>query len=119
MLTLSGVRVDGSELERGISAYGNSALTLILDDCEVSADHYAINIAGTNSAPKVIVRNSDIKEVSGYCAFQTWSANTVAKFEGCTLMGNNKWSGNSDDFATIVINSGATNVNLTFKNCRI
>ena len=114
--TLSNVKIDASELERGISIYGNSNVTIILDKCEITADHYAVNMAGYNTNPKVVVRNSTL---TGYSAFQTWSANTSASFENCTLNGVNKWSGSQDDYATIVVVDGATDSTLTFKNCNI
>ncbi len=107
---------------RGITTGGTKGLTLILDDCEVSASYYAINVyedANNVYNPKVIVRNTTLKNVSGYCAINIWAQGTNATFENCTLIGVNNWSGTSDDFATIVINATAKNSTLTFKNCTI
>ncbi len=115
-LTLSGVEIDGSDIERGVSVYGNEGVSIVVDNCSISADHYALNIASNNTDAKVIVRNSTL---TGYSAFQTWSADTNATFENCTLIGNNKWSGGTDDYAAIVIVNTAENSTLTFKNCRI
>ena len=115
-LTLSGVDIDAENIERGISVYGNSNVTIVMDSCSASADHYALNIASDNTNAKVIVRNTTL---TGYSAFQTWSSGTNATFENCTLIGNNKWSGSTDDYAAIVIVSDASNSTLTFKNCRI
>lgn len=115
-LTLSGVDIDGSDLERGISVYGNADVTIVIDNCSVSADHYSLNIASENTNANVVIRNSTL---IGYSGFQTWSSNTKATFENCTLIGSNKWSGTSDDYATIVVVAGAENAELTFKNCRI
>ncbi len=115
-LTLSGVEIDGSDIERGVSVYGNEGVSIVVDNCSISADHYALNIASENTDAKVIVRNSTL---TGYSAFQTWSAGTNATFENCTLIGNNKWSGDADDYAAIVIVDTAKDSTLTFKNCRI
>ncbi len=112
---------------RGITTGDTNGLVLILDDCEVSASYYAINVyekAQYAYNPKVIVRNTTLKNVSGYCAINIWSQGTNATFENCTLIGVNKFSGTSDDFATIVIvnDNGADNAKnstLTFKNCTI
>ena len=118
--TAQGLNVDGSKIERGITVGANSAvITIVLENCKISADHYALNIASNAVAPKVTVRNSTFEGIDGYCAFQTFTAGTVATFENCTLVGNNKWSGNDDDFATLVINTTANESELTFKNCRI
>ncbi len=115
-LTLSGVDIDAANVERGISVYGNSGVTIVMDNCSASADHYALNIASDNTNTDVVVRNSTL---IGYSAFQTWSAGTNATFENCTLIGNNKWSGADDDYGAIVIYSSASDSTLTFKNCRI
>ena len=121
-LTLSNVDVVGptsGTYTRGISVYGTQNVTIVVDNSSVSANYYALNIASANENVKVVVKNTTI---TGWCAFQTWSAGTKATFENCTLIGNNDKTYNADgwnNFATVVINEGTTNVELTFKDCRI
>lgn len=123
-LTMKNVDVVGptsGTYTRGISAYNNSeAIKIILDNCSVSCNYYALNIAGGNKNVEVEVKNGTYS--AGWCAFQTWSPNTKAIFEDCTLIGNNDKAYNAEgwnNFATIVINEDTTNVDLTFKNCRV
>ncbi|MDD6204316.1 MAG: SipW-dependent-type signal peptide-containing protein [Firmicutes bacterium] len=122
ILTLSGVDVVGpisGAYTRGVSVYGTTDVTIVVDNSSVSANYYALNIAGDNDNVDVVVRNATI---TGWCAFQTWSAGTKATFENCTLIGNNDKGYNADgwnDFATVVINTDTASVDLTFKNCRI
>ncbi len=109
---------------RGISTGDDKNTTLILDNCNVSAKKYAININKFDSGttPTIIVRNTKIdnKTMQGYCAFQTNISGTKATFENCTLVGNNWWDNDGDnDFSTIVLYPAAKNSILTFKNCRI
>ena len=121
-LTLSNLDVVGPETgtyTRGVSVYGNTDVTVVVDNSSVSANYYALNIASDNDSVDVVVKNTTL---TGWCAFQTWSAGTKATFENCTLIGNNDKTYNADgwnDFATVVINSDASNTALTFKNCRI
>ena len=121
-LTLSNVDVVGptsGTYTRGISVYGTQNVTIVVDNSSVSANYYALNIASANENVKVVVKNTTI---TGWCAFQTWSAGTKATFENCTLIGNNDKAYNADgwnNFATVVINENTTNVELTFKDCRI
>ena len=121
-LTLSGVDVVGpttGTYTRGVSVYNNTDVTIVVDNSSVSANYYALNIAGSNNNVEVVIKNTTL---TGWCAFQTWSAGTKATFENCTLIGNNDKSYNADgwnDFATVVINTDASNTELTFKNCRI
>ena len=121
-LTLSNVDVVGptsGTYTRGVSVYGTRNVTIVADNSSVSANYYALNIASENENVKVVVKNTTI---TGWCAFQTWSAGTKATFENCTLIGNNDKTYNADgwnNFATVVINAGTTNVELTFKDCRI
>lgn len=121
-LTLSNVDVVGPEngtYTRGVSVYANQDVTIVADNSSISASYYALNIAGANDNVDVVIKNSTL---SGWCAFQTWSAGTKATFENCTLIGNNDKTYNADgwnDFATIVINKDTNNTDLTFKNCRI
>ena len=118
-LTLSGVDIVGptdNSLNRGVTVYGNSDVTIVMDNCSASANHYAFNIADNNEKVSVTVRNSTL---TGYSAFQTTSANTNATFENCTLTGWNQWPEGSNNYAAIVIATSASGSNLTFTNCRI
>ena len=76
-------------------------------------------MAGGNRDIDITVKNSTI---TGWCAAQTWSANSKLTFENCTLIGTNDKPYNKDgwnDFATIVVNEDAANSVLNFKNCKI
>ena len=121
-LTLSGVDVVGpttGAYTRGVSVYGTTDVTIVADNSSVSANYYALNIASANENVEAVVRNTTL---TGWCAFQTWSAGTKATFENCTLIGNNDKTYNADgwnNFATVVINTDAPNTELTFKNCRL
>ena len=119
-LTLSNVDVVGpttGAYTRGVSVYGNTDVTIVADNSSVSANYYALNIASANDNVKAVIKNTTL---TGWCAFQTWSAGTKATFENCMLIGNNTFSHSPDNnFATVVINEGTTDVELTFKDCRI
>lgn len=105
---------------RGISIYNNTGeLNLVLENCEISASYYALNVASANKKVNVSVKNSVL---TGWCAAQTWSAGSKFVFEGCTLIGNNDKGYNAEgwnDYATFVINSDASGSELTFTSCRI
>ncbi|MBR6616669.1 MAG: hypothetical protein IKL00_02195 [Oscillospiraceae bacterium] len=116
-ILISGAKLDAADKERGISFFNNSGdLTVDVIDSEIVAQHYGINVASGNANAVLNVKNSTI---TGFCAFQTWSPNTVATFENCTLNGVNKWEAASGDFATVVVNEGADNSVLTFNNCKV
>ena len=121
-LTLSNVDVVGpttGAYTRGVSVYGNTDVTIVADNSSVSANYYALNIASANDNVKAVIKNTTL---TGWCAFQTWSAGTKATFDNCTLIGNNDKTYDADgwnNFATVVINADASNTELTFKNCRI
>lgn len=108
---------DSTSDNRCISIWGTKNCTLILDNCTTSCSYYALNVAKNNTGLKLVIRNS---EVSGYCAFQSWSSNVNATFENCTLTGENIYSYDPDgwnDFTNIKINSGYTGCEFTFNNC--
>lgn len=121
-ITLSGVDLQGpvsGTYTRGVSLYNTQPVTLIMDNCSLSANYYALNVASACSNVNVIVRNSTI---SGWAAFQAWSPNTNVQFENCTLIGLNDKGYNAEgwnDFATVVVNEDTTGCTLSFKNCRI
>lgn len=116
---LSGVELDGGDKERGISFYNNlGALDVTILNSEIKADSYGVNVASNNSAATLTVKDSTL---TGWCAFQTWSANTKATFDNCTLIGTNDmaYAAGYTNFATIVVNEDADNCVLTFNNCVI
>ena len=118
-VNLSGLVLDASDKERGVSLYGNADVELNIDNCTLDASFYAVNLASENPNANVHIADSTIE---GWCAFQTWSENTTAVFDRCTLVGNNDKSYNAagwNNFSTIVINTTATNANLTFNDCKI
>lgn len=90
-----------------------------MEDASVSANYYALNIAGNSDNAVLNIKNT---KVTGWCAYQTWSPNTVAIFDDCELIGLNDKTYNKDgwnNFATFVINEGATNTKTVFNNCTI
>jgi predicted ribosomally synthesized peptide with SipW-like signal peptide len=118
-LSLSDLDIDAAELERGITVYGNTDVTINLNNCSIIADHYALNIANENKKVNVTAKDSTL---TGYGASQVWSANTIATFENCKLIGLNKWNDGNDganNSATIVVYESALSSKLTFKNCQI
>lgn len=120
-LMLSDVTIAAENAERGISFYNNSAnLTVTVVNSTITARHYGINVASANKSAVLNVKNSTI---TGYCAFQTWSANIVVTFDNCVLEGvnqcNNPDGSTTNNFATIVINEDADNSSITLNNCTI
>ncbi len=119
-LTLSGVTIDGTNVERGLSVFTNSDLDIVVDNSSVSAK-YPFSLGNDNTNLELNVSNSTL---TGYGVLNNFAPGANATFENCTLIGNNMWSGIPNDFATIVINNDVTygtasNTTLTFKDCRI
>ena len=108
---------DGTN-NRGISIGANTGkVKLILDNCSASAKHYALNVASNDGDVELVVKNS---EITGYCAAQTFTANSKLTFENCTITGNNIYSeSGGNEFAAIVVNDSAAGSELNFKNCTI
>lgn len=116
-IKLDNVTLDAPNAERGISFYGNTGkIVLEMNNCTVTADHYAVNVASNNTDIEVIAKNSNI---TGYCAAQTWSANSKLTFENCTLNGVNRWDGVDNDFSTVNVVNTAANAVVTLTNCTI
>ena len=121
-MTLSGVNVVGptsGTYTRGISVYANSDVTIVVDNCSVSANYYALNIASENQKVNAVIKNTTL---TGWCAAQTHSPNTKVTFENCKLIGNNDKTYNAEgwnNFATIVVNELAGGSEWTFNNCII
>ncbi|MGN0831572.1 MAG: hypothetical protein ACI4NI_09820 [Candidatus Ornithospirochaeta sp.] len=116
--TITGGTVSGQYpyLYRGISLYNNINPVLNISNTNIIVGHYAVNIAGDNTNASINAYDSTF---SGYTAFQTWSPNTIGKFKNTTFKGINQWNNPGDnDFATVVVNTAATDSSLTFDECR-
>ena len=129
--TLNNVDLNGptqGTYTRGISIYDVPKVKVVMDNCSLSANYYAINLASAAPNAEIVVKNTTL---TGWCAFQTHSPYSNVTFENCTLIGLNDKGFNADgwnDFATVVVNGysegnpdpdGAHGGTFTFKNCRI
>ena len=113
---------------RGISIWeAEEEVTIVMDNCSLGANYYAINSAFGNDKINAVIRNSTI---SGWAVLNTHSPYANLTFENCTLIGNNDKPYNADGwngFATFVFDNasgnpdpdGAHDCTLNFKNCRI
>ena len=117
VVSISDLVVDATDLERGINLSGNGPMTLVLEDVDITANHYALNVASFNTLPTIDVTGGSL---AGYCAFQTWSNSTKATFTGTTMNGVNQWTEPGDNsFATIVVNSNITGAAITLSGCTV
>ena len=113
---------------RGISLWNAAEeVTIVMDNCSLGANYYAINSAFGNDKITAVIRNSTI---TGWAVLNTHSPYANLTFENCTLIGNNDKPYNADGwngFATFVFDNasgnpdpdGAHDCTLTFKDCRI
>ncbi len=120
-ITLVDLDVDGpinyGNYNRGISFYGAENVTLVLDNCDIEANHYALNIAGDNKNIEVIAKNTNI---TGYSAVQTYSPDTKCTFTKCTLTGFNQWEDDGwNSFTTVNIEEAAANSTMDFIDCKL
>ena len=115
-VTLNDVTLSASDKERALSIYASPDADIDINGSDISANMYALNLASDSPNANISVDNST---VTGWCAVQSWSPDLTFRAEGSTLIGNNKWSGTSNAFATIVVNAPAVNNKFVFKNCTI
>ena len=112
--------------------YNNSALafayctvdSIEVSNCEISGFKYGIWVANDNIVSKVNISNSHI---SAWASYYHYAANSRVTFDNCTLEGTNRHSGDSNGFATVVIEGGTNqdgtkrgyNNIFTFNNCTL
>ncbi len=106
---------------RAVSFTSATDITLNLENCDLSAQYYCINIGVYNTGTVINAEDSDI---AGWCAVQTWSPDVTATFDNCVLTGHNFTTNPaSNTFATIVINADsedqASDTAWTFNDCTI
>lgn len=89
--------------QRGISLYLTTDVELTLNDCQVSAASYAINLASGNNGTVVTINNS---YVVAWAALNIWANTATVNVNDSVLEGINNYSSISNDFGTIVLNGG-------------
>ncbi|MBO4933689.1 MAG: hypothetical protein J5441_00760 [Clostridia bacterium] len=118
-VTLNDVKVDAGDKERGVSLYNSENAEVSVNSSELDADYYTVNVASNCPNAELNVENS---KITGWCAFQTWSANVTINVNNSTLIGLNDKTYNADgwnNFSTIVINEPAQGSVITVRNSRI
>ena len=103
-VTIKNLTLATTTAERGIQVNsGNTGVTLHVDNCNVTATHYAINTTQDTSIDLLVTDST----ITGYAAINLWGGNMNATIMGSTLIGlNNKPAGESNSFSAIVINAG-------------
>lgn len=110
---------------RGISVYQTEECKLSLKNTEVNAKYYALNFASENTQLAVTVDNSKI--TATWAAINSYASNSTFTFNNTLLEGQNNYSGQTNDFSTIVIDGALLNGNdnfsigndFTFNSCTI
>ncbi|MBQ9510253.1 MAG: hypothetical protein IJR55_00920, partial [Clostridia bacterium] len=110
---------------RGLNIGSNPNITVNVENCDITcAPYYAINIVKNTDYLTLNITNS---YVSGWAAINHHGNSGTITVENSTLVGINNYSGNTNDFSTIVIdgnslfNPGSTveNNSVIIKNCTI
>lgn len=102
-----------STYSRGISFSNIECNNLVVDNSTLEGAYYIININGTSKVNAKVVNGSTL---SGRCGFNVWSNDFTALVEESTIVGKNNWSGPTEVFADIVINTTAQNSDITLRN---
>jgi hypothetical protein len=124
-IKLEGLKLDGGNGvgARVLSMHNNTGdVNVVLENCTIDARHYPINIGGGNTGNvTVTIKNCT---VTGYSALNVWS-NCTINIENSTLIGENYniygtgVNAGANNFATIAINGGASNVVLNIKESSV
>lgn len=102
-----------STYSRGISFSNIVCDSLVVDNSTLEGAYYIINVNGSSKVNAKVINGSTL---SGRCGFNIWSNNFTALVENSTIVGKNNWSGSSETFANVVINTTAEYSNMTFRN---
>lgn len=95
---------------RGVATGNITHGTITITDSQIIGFKYGINpvIDPVNYLRdgEGTVFNVTRTTVQGWTALNIWSADTTYNFTNCTLSGTNKYTGGSNDYATIMANDG-------------
>ena len=112
-LTLNNMKLTGANAERAIQADPDVAgVTFNINNCDMAANSYAINLCLGADNTTVNITNSNI---TSWAVLNVWSSQTTINVTGSNLTGINPHTGSTDNFATLVINRGVKDsvVNIT------
>jgi hypothetical protein len=97
--------------ERGVNLIQN-AKNVVLENVNVTASNYAVNVAGSAAGANVTVANS---ELQGLNVVNIAAAEVLVNLTDTKLYCNDKTS--AENYAAIMINKEATNSKVTATNC--
>lgn len=86
-------------------------LPILIKNSVIEGGYYAINTYGSTSVLNFNVENSTL---NGRCGFNVWTPNTTANIKGGTIIGQNPYMGEWENFANVMINNGANNCTFNF-----
>lgn len=95
---------------RGINLLGANQTVTLQNGAALEGFYYPLNVASGTTGATVIV---DGATLDGYCAINVWMPCTITVKNNSTLIGRNLYPAGSSDFGVIVLNSGATNAQVT------
>lgn len=95
---------------RGINMLGANQTVTLQNGAALEGFYYPVNV--TTSATNAVV-TVDGATLDGYCAINVWMPCTIDVKNGSTLIGRNLYPAGSSDFGVIVLNSGATDAQVT------
>ncbi|MBQ4571253.1 MAG: hypothetical protein IJB21_06140, partial [Bacilli bacterium] len=87
--------------QRSFNIISCTNVKVIIDNCKLQAESYCIKLCGGNEKLNVNIKNGSV--ATGWAAIESYANNSVINVENVTLKGVNKHSGDSNNFATIVI----------------
>lgn len=88
--------------QRAVSIFNSNNVNLVLDNCQLKAEYYALNIASKTENINVTIKNGSVS--TGWAAVNCWANNSTVNVVDSKLVGLNQSSGES--FATVVIDGG-------------
>lgn len=107
-------------------------VNLNINNCEVTVDYYAVNLAGNTDKQEGtsnITLNINDSKLTGWAAMQIFAKDSEIKAVNSELSGNSRFSGPSDDYGVIAFASCTpaseyngwrpSNTKLTLEDCKI
>lgn len=103
-------------LSRGISLYRQEDTIVEIKDSKLEGFMYVMNFGEYSNALNVDIDGSTL---SGWAVFNILTNNHVINVNNSTLIGTNNYSGDYNDFATIVIETWTSNNTINLNNTSV